>query len=187
MRYEKGFTGCPSDLDPTLTALKTRFAIKTKIEKLSSGHLDVCKNYNIEDFFHMSKIIPKPEKKNLHRPLVIYLCRFFLNYNPLFKEICVGKSNHVSIKEQDLAQKRRVKEMDPITLSSHTCCSLSEIQFGFFSTRSKQGKSADFFVIVPKYYLLMYLVRAITYRNSNFVFCFAHTKKNPQKGLRDHP
>ena len=96
-----------------------------------------------------------------------------LNYNPFFEEICVGKSNHVSIKEQDLAQKRRVKEMDPITLSSHTCCSLSEIQFGFFSTRSKQGKLANFFVIVPNlctYLVDQYLVRATIYRNSNFVF-----------------
>ena len=53
--------------------------------------------------------------------------------------------------------------MDPITLSSHTCCSLSEIQFGFFSTRSKQGKSADFLVILTKYYLLMYLVTTTDY------------------------
>ena len=75
--------------------------------------------------------------------------------------------------------------MDPITLSSHTCCSLSEIQFGFFSTRSKQGKSADFLVILTKYYLHtyvltyylvnQYLLRATTYRNSNFVYFF--TKK----------
>ena len=47
---------------------KTRFAIKPKIEKSSWGHLDICLNSKIKEYFHMSKIISKTRKKKLHRP-----------------------------------------------------------------------------------------------------------------------
>ena len=36
-----------------------RFAIKSKIEKLSWSHLDICLNSKIEEFFHKSKMISK--------------------------------------------------------------------------------------------------------------------------------
>ena len=51
--------------------------IKPKIEKLSWGHLDICLNSKIEEFFHMSKKICtslpaiKVESKSLGHPVVV--------------------------------------------------------------------------------------------------------------------
>ena len=46
---------------------KTRFVIKTKMEKLSWGHLDTYKISKIEQFFLMSKKIVQNQKKILLR------------------------------------------------------------------------------------------------------------------------
>ena len=66
-------TRSPSNLHSTPTVffkfcwwhIKKRlglYKIKSKIEKLSWSHLDICLNSKIEEFFHMSKMISKTRK-----------------------------------------------------------------------------------------------------------------------------